>query len=165
MGTGCLGKRKRLVVWIALGALAVGGGQGCSGGKKGDPNGRVVTGKVTYRGNPVEGASVTFMSTMKSAFARTDAEGKFKLSSADGEKVAIGEYRVAIFKKETPPVAETSSDPDVIPDDYVSPDPNAPPPPDPKDLLPVRYADAAKSGLTASVTADGKNDFEFPLTD
>jgi hypothetical protein len=151
---------------IALAGLALGVGQGCSDGKKGDPNGRVVTGKVSYQGNPVDGASVTFISPSVSAFGQTDSDGKFKLTTAGGEKIPLGDYQVSIVKKERPatPAGGAEFDPE-HPENYVPPDPDAPPPPEPKDLLPVQYADATKSGLSASVTADGKNEFEFPLTD
>lgn len=152
-----------LFAWIAVAGLALSGSQGCSGGKEGDPNGRLVSGTVTYQGKPVEGASVTFTSPTASAFGLTDSEGKFKLTTAGGDKISLGDYKVAIVKKETPPLVAAPSNPD----EYVPPDPNAAPSPSaaPKDLLPARYGDAAKSGLTAPVTADGKNEFEFALTD
>jgi hypothetical protein len=164
MVSGSFANRGRLVVWIALAGLALGGSQGCSGGgAKGDPNGREVTGKVVYQGNPVEGAAVTFRGASVSAFGQTDAEGKYKLRVSSGEQVPLGTYQVSIVKKESLPVSTASSDQE----NYVPPDPNAPPvpAPAPKDLLPARYGDAAKSGLTATVTADGKNEFDFPLSD
>lgn len=153
-------------VWIVLAGLALAVGQGCSGGKKGDPNGQLVTGKVTYQGNPVDGAFVTFASPSASAFGQTDAEGKFKLTTSTGEKVPLGAYQVSIVKKEQAATSAAGAEFDPEhPENYVPPDPNAPPPPEPKDLLPVKYADATKSGLSATVTADGKNEFDFPLTD
>lgn len=152
--------------WIALAGLALGVGQGCSGGKKGDPNGRMVTGKVSYQGKPIEGAFVTFASPSASAFGQTDSQGKFKLTASSGEKVPLGAYQVSIIRKEQPsaPAAGNDFDPE-HPENYVPVDPNAPPPPEPKDLLPVKYADASTSGLSATVTPDGNNEFEFPLTD
>lgn len=135
--------------------------QGCSKGNGGDPNGRVVTGTVTHQGKAVEGAMVTFSSPIASAFGQTNAEGKFKLTTSSSEKVSLGDYQVTIVKKETPPAAQTSS----TSEQYVPPDPDAPPVSANKDLLPARYGDAATSGLTATVTADGKNEFDFPLVD
>lgn len=161
MVSGDVAKRGRLVVWIALAGLAIGGSQGCSGGAKDDANGRAATGKVTYQGNPVEGASVTFRGPSVSAFGLTDAEGKYKLRTGSGERVPLGTYQVSIVKKESPPVSTASTDQE----NYVPPDPNAPPAPAPKDLLPAKYGDAAQSGLTATVTADGKNEFDFSLSD
>jgi hypothetical protein len=146
---------------MAIGGLALCSIQGCSGGKEGDPNGKTVTGTVTYNGSPVEGANVTFMSANSSAFGLTNAEGKYQLTTASGEKVSLGDYQVSIVKKEAPPPSAASTNEA----EYVPPDPNAPPAPAPKDLLPAKYADAAKSGLTANVTADGENKFDFALTD
>jgi hypothetical protein len=152
-------KGANLAIWVAIGGLALSAGQGCSSGEGGDPNGRVVSGRVTYQGNPVEGAVVTFKSPQSSAFGRTDAEGKFKLNSASGERIPLGDYQVSIVKKESLPLVPTPS----TPESYVRPSANASAPA-PKDLLPGQYGDAAKSGLSASVTADGKNEFEFPLS-
>lgn len=153
--------RRLTPAWLAVAAIAVIASPGCSGEKKGDPNGRPVSGKVTYNGSPVEGASVTFSSPTASAFAITDAEGKYKLTTAGGDKVSLGQYQVSIVKKDAPapPAAATDSA------SYVPPDPNAPPPAPPKDLLPAKYALPTTSQLTATVTADGKNEFDFPLTD
>jgi hypothetical protein len=167
MNSMSLSRRSVGFAWVALAGLVLGAGQGCSGGKKSDPYGRVVTGKVTYQGNPVEGAFVTFASAGgNSAFGRTDAEGKYKLAASGSDKVPLGEYRVSIVKKEqqAAPGAQAVLDPE-HPENYVPPDPNAPPPPEPKDLLPAKYAQAGASGLSATVTADGENVFEFALTD
>jgi hypothetical protein len=166
MSSMCFARPSVGFAWIALAGLALGVGQGCSKGKKGDPNGQLVTGKVTYQGNPVDGAFVTFAAPSVSAFGQTDSEGKFKLATASGDKVPLGAYQVSIFKKEQPSAAAARAefDPEQ-PENYVPPDPNAPPPPEPKDLLPVRYAQAGTSGLSATVTVDGKNEFDFPLTD
>lgn len=161
MQSGRFAQGIRLVAWVAVGGLGLAVSQGCSGGREGDPNGRVVTGTVTYKGNPVESANVTFLSANGAAFGQTNAEGKFKLTTATGEKVSQGQYQVSIVKKESLPVAATPSSPD----QYVPPDPNAPPAPAPKDLLPAKYSDVKTSGLTAAVTADGKNEFDFPLAD
>ncbi len=153
-------RKLHLAGLLVVSAFALLASHGCSKSNAGDPNGRPVTGTVTYKGSPVEGATVTFTSTGASAFGKTDAQGKFKLRVPGGENVLIGNYQVVIAKKETPAAAPTPS-----PEAYVAPNPNAPAPPAPKDLLPAKYAVAAESGLTATVTADGKNDFDFALAD
>ncbi len=134
MGTGRLAQGVSFAAWLALGYLGLCSIQGCSGGGGGggDPNGKVVTGTVTYNGSPVEGANVTFMSANSSAFGRTDAEGKFQLTTASGEKVSLGDYQISIVKKEAPPPSAASTSEA----EYVPPDPNAPPAPAPKDLAP-----------------------------
>jgi len=144
--------------WAGL-ALSV--SLGCSGGgKTGNPNGRPATGTVTYKGQPVEGATVSFISPSVSAFGSTDAQGKFKLRASDGENVALGDYQVTVVKKEfTPPPPPPSEQ------DYVPPDPDAPAAPEPKDLLPAKYKTVKDTPLKATVTADGKNDFPLDLAD
>lgn len=133
---------------------------GC-GGKKDEGSGRPVTGKVTYNGQAVADATVTFVGPSNSAFGRTDAEGKFKLRTTIGENVPLGDYQVTITKTDTPPVPPGPTNPE----DYRPPDPNAPPPPEPKDLLPAKYKTPTTSQLTASVKDSGENNFEFPLAD
>lgn len=132
---------------------------GC-GGKKNEGSGRPVTGKVTYNGQPVSGATVTFVGVANSAFGMTDAEGNFKLRSSSGEIAPLGDYQVTVTKTDAPPPAAAAN-----PSDYRPPDPNAPPPPEPKDLLPAKYKQTTSSQLTASVMQSGQNFFEFKLTD
>jgi hypothetical protein len=133
---------------------------GCSGGKAGNPNGRPATGTVSYKGQPVEGATVSFISPGSSAFGATDAQGMFKLRASDGDNVALGDYQVTVVKKEfTPPPPPPSEQ------DYVPPDPEAPPPAEPKDLLPAKYKTPRETPLKFSVTAAGPNDFAIELTD
>src|SRR6185437_6381237 len=56
-------------------SLALSVSLGCSGGgKTGNPNGRPATGTVTYKGQPVDGATVSFISPSVSAFGSTDAQ-------------------------------------------------------------------------------------------
>lgn len=151
----------RLSICIFAGSLAVSAALGCSGGSKGsNPNGRPASGTVTYKSTPVEGATVSFISATSSAYGQTDAEGKFKLRAADGENVALGEYQVLVVKKEQLPAQAESS-----PENYVPPDDNAPPPPEPKDLLPTKYATQQTTPLKETVKADGPNEFTISLED
>ena len=153
-------RKQYLAGWLIVVAAATFASLGCSKGSGGDPNGRPVTGTVTYKSSPVEGATVTFVSPNSSAFGMTDAQGKFKLKTANGATVSLGAYQVTVVKKEAAPAAAPST-----PEEYVPPDPNAPPPPAPKDLLPAKYGDPKNSGLTATVKADGPNDFPLQLAD
>lgn len=76
---------------------------GC--GKKSDGN-IFVTGTVTQGGNPLEGAKVVFIpedSSGEGASGRTDATGKFVLTTSTGNDSSgtkPGEYRVTVVKTE-----------------------------------------------------------------
>lgn len=147
-------------VWV-LACSAVLSSGGCSqshahpGGE-----GRPVSGTVTYQGQPVAGATVTFKSPLHSAVGQTDSEGKFKLVAAGrGDSVPLGNYTVTVEKLSQPVIVEAKGD-----EQYKIPDPNAARPSPPQDLLPVKYK-ADTSGLAAEVKADGANEFKFALTD
>lgn len=133
---------------------------GCShAAKPNGPDGRAVSGTVLYQGQPVAGATVTFKSASHSAVAATDDKGRFNLVAAGrGDSVPLGTYTVTVSKLEQPVLADPTGDAQ-----YQIPAPNAARPAPPKNLLPDRYNTDA-SGLTANVTADGKNDFNFELS-
>lgn len=133
---------------------------GC-GGKSQGP-GKPVEGKVTYHDQPVAGAIVTFSSTNASASGITDEQGHFKLRTAIGENVPPGDYRVLVSKTEEVPRTGVEATSDA---DYKPPDPNEPPPPAPKDLLPTKYKSLEGTDLTATVTDKAPNEFTFPLKD
>lgn len=121
------------------------------------------TGTVTYKGQPVEGATVIFSPTVegRAASGRTDAEGAFELttlSASDG--VMPGTYSVAISKTEMEGGLSGEEAQKYFEEH------NAPPPAATrKELLPAKYKDAATSGLTANITEGGENNFTFELVD
>jgi hypothetical protein len=113
-----------------------------------------VTGVVTYQGQPVAEANVTFQSDQRGSFGTTDAEGRFRLQTFEPDDGALpGEYRVAISK-----VHITVPEFDEGHPQYVAPPP-------PKHLIPEKYAAANTSGLKASVVAGKENEFTFELVD
>jgi len=120
---------------------------GCGGGNH-PPTGRV-SGVVTYRGAPVDGAEVTFFAKQgRPASAVTDSQGKFVLSTFGSKDGAVpGEHVVVISKKGEAPANPKN--------------PYAPA----KNLLPVRYADRQKTPLTATIAIDKPNEFTFDLRD
>lgn len=139
----------------ALGAiLCLAVALGCDRSPEG-PDTVPVSGTVTYRGSPVEGANVIFHPTEGSASTLasqsiTDASGRFELSTHVGAGkfkpgVVPGNYSVVITKLDTASVSTTLAPP--------------------KNLLPQKYANANTSGLTANVAAAQKNSFEFSLND
>ena len=110
-----------------------------------------VTGTVTYRGQPVEGARVMFIpQNSRPASGLTDAQGRFTPCSvfAPDDGAVLGEHVVCIAK--------------AIPDPN---DKSGSPYRKSRSLLPEGYATPMKSPLKALVTAEGPNDFRFDLTD
>lgn len=118
------------------------------------PKRAAVSGVVTYKGEPVEGALVVFTpeSTGVGAFGRTDAKGKFALTTYVPDDGAVpGAYLVSVRKVEVeaPPPQET--------DDAVVP------PTVERSLLPDKYADPLLSGLKQTVVEGTQNEFAFDL--
>lgn len=115
-----------------------------------------VSGKVTYKGQPVVDADVTFFCKEKnmSSFARTDAEGKFRLTSfASFDGAPAGKHLITVAKVDAPKGATKEvdiNDPAYDPLKLVE-EAKAPPS---KNLIPVKYADQKTSDLFATVTPD-----------
>lgn len=158
---------------------------GCGG--NGNPPTENVSGTVTLDGNPVEGATVAFIpddsANGKPAVGRTDASGKFKLTSFEsGDGAMLGSYKIQVDKYDTP-------DGGVNP--YGPPPEDNPPPPNrklteeeeqalqaqgytasaatpqgkeekAKNHLPAKYGKIATSGLTYTVV-EGDNDVKLEL--
>lgn len=123
----------------------IGFSSGCGGSvPKGAALSGLLTGQVTFQGNPLKAGTVNLVSksTGNAASAPLDADGKFVIP-----EMKSGSYEVFI------------SPPEPIPG------PNGEPPqavPDPIDI-PKKYRDAATSGLKADVKQGEPNHFEFPL--
>lgn len=140
---------------------------GCSGGGQGAAE-RSETAPVTvtvkYKGAAVENATVTFSPKSsqggRAAFGKTNGSGVVKLKTyADEEGVVPGEYNVAITKVESKAGTQISmDDPAYDGAESVKETP-------PKSLIPGKYANAASSGLTASVKAGQDNPYVFDLVD
>ena len=118
-----------------------------------------VEGMVTLDGAPVADANVCF--TPKGAeglpaLGKTDAKGQYRLTSAQagefGKGAVIGDYDVRVQKYVDLNAVELVN-PQV--GDYL-------PMAKPKHHLPVKYADAKTSGLSATVKK-GKNRIDFNL--
>ena len=90
---------------------------------------------------------------------KTDASGNYALMTFQaGDGAVPGDYNVGITKYERAATTGSSSEEDYVPVERgQSPAPA-------KNLLPAKYANPAKSGLTAKVI-EGSNTFDFQLTD
>ncbi len=143
---------------------------GCKKAADNRPKRVPVTVTVTYRGAPVEGATVTLHPTSpdgKAAFGRTNAQGEAQLGTFDTSDGAIpGDYNVTVVKMEGGDQASeaASSEIGAMPANPVG---GAPPPAPaaPRHLLPAKYADINTSGLRVTVNATGDNKITLELTD
>jgi hypothetical protein len=123
---------KLLLSALALASLIL---VGCGSGEKRTPT-FAVRGKLTDGSKPVANAQVVFHPENVSADTpkprgTTDANGEFTLTTYDGHDGApAGQYRVSVEQWKT-----------------VSADAG------PANQLPAKFADPAKSGLTATVNA------------
>lgn len=131
------------------------------------------SGTVTFKGQPVEGANVAFVpadpNSGKQATGYTDGNGRFKLqtffggtSAADG--ALPGDYQVTVVKVSgsgsgLPTLGEGGGPGTTLGGPNATPDNNS------KLELPSKYADPAKSGLTATVKPAGNEPFALTLTD
>ncbi len=137
---------------------------GCSGGG-GGPALTPAKGKVTFKGQPLSGATVNFISSSgEVASGTTDAAGAFSLSTRGRSGAAPGEYKVTIVKTSGGSDGPTSGP---KPEDmYKMASKKGGAEPTIKSEIPEKYADAQKSGLSATVATDGsKNDFQFDLSE
>lgn len=133
---------------------------GCGGDRGDRPDTHPVSGVIKFKGTPVEGANVTFAPVNASdgaaAFGVTGTDGRYELTTFEsGDGAVAGDYQVTVKKIDQPAAAQEESD-DRTPDTGRRPAA-------PKNLLPAKYAAAATSGLTAGVTEDGENTFDFDL--
>lgn len=125
-----------------------------------------VSATVTYKGNPVEGATVSFMlppsggsNSGPPAFGVTDATGVAKLTTyKDGDGAILGKHMVLISKDEFQGTVEVASQDS---EDY---SPGATPPPKVKALLPKKYS-LPTGGLSAEVVKGTPLEFTFDLKD
>lgn len=116
---------------------------GCA--KSGDTDTIPVSGKVTYHGQPVDGATVTFASTGSGTpgAGKTSADGSYKL------RVKPGSYAAMVVKFEVPVVSQEQLAAEV----------------QSKQLLPTKYGDATNSPLKFEVKQGDTNVFDLALTD
>lgn len=144
---------------------------GC-GSDSGFPKTYPVTGSVKLKGKPVEGAMVTFQleDSKENAIGTTDSSGEFSLSMFQPNDGAVpGQYRVAISKMPPVEVAKTTLPPGQIasgdlPDNYAPPvEAVRKSSGSTKSDIPAKYSNDQSSGLRATVTEAGPNNFDFDL--
>jgi len=119
-----------------------------------------VQGTVTYNGQPVAGATVSFVGEgdARMAVATTDAGGSYQLMTLDTAGAMPGKYTVLVTKTETVP----DSDKVISMDEAAK---NTGKAKEPKNLLPARFGDPAKTPLTFEVKPGQTNKFDLKLAD
>lgn len=112
------------------------------------------TGKVTYRGNPVVDAHVTFYpQSGPSAFGMTNAEGEFSLSTNGKSGAVAGDsVKVAVVAVEEVNKLEPSVQ---HPEGLI----------ETKSKIPEKYGMISSTPLTVTVASSGENHFLLELTD
>lgn len=149
-----------------LSLIAYGCGGGGSSGLATDP----VTGSVKYKGAAVADATVTFIpltgtvplgskdpaTAGRTAVAKTDASGEFKLTTVKPNDGALpGDYKITVTKIESSAPATQSTD-------IAAPPPKVTPP---KSLVPAKYGSAEATALKATVKKGGPNRVDLTLED
>jgi hypothetical protein len=150
----------RRIVHVSLAIVGLAAAAGCSGRKTEWQRPKVVPagGMVRYQGKPLEGALVTFSNSAQglSASGRTDAQGKFTLTSfEEGDGALPGKHVVTVSKVQMPPTPDRSAPPRR--GSARSPEMQ------PRWLIPQRYSNPATSGLTAEVGENGSTEIVLDL--
>lgn len=115
-------------------------------------------GVVKYKGEPVPGATVTFISDSNPlAVGATNEQGEFELNTLGREGAAVGPYRVTVIalkdsREITPEEAQTIQAEELS---RIR-----------KSLIPEKYGDPRTGGLTQTISKNPtENRFTLDLTD
>ncbi len=140
----------------------------------GNPDLGKVSGLVTFDGQPLAGASVTFTPTDPTGVlgvAITDENGKYVMFSPMEKKhhargVLAGNYTVTVSKKEIPldPDQTLYNQGQITYDELMARQSRRTFGAAIKSLIPIRYDDGTTSGLTAEVQSQTDNVINFDLT-
>ena len=128
-----------------------------------------ITGTVTLKGQPLEGATVVFVpsegASHEPATGITNAEGKFKLSTFLADDGAQeGEYRIKVSKFDIKKPTKEEQDRYIsIEEEQKIQFPDEKPTPPAKNMLAKKYASEETSGFTHTVTRKGPNMVELKL--
>src|SRR5262245_26970608 len=119
-----------------------------------------VSGKVTYRGQAVANATVTFIGEgdARAAVAVTDPRGVYRLKTLDSAGATPGKYVVLVSQTET----ASGDDKPISMDEAAK---NRGKAREPKQLLPPKYSDPAKTPLKYEVQSGRTNTFDLQLVD
>ena len=155
--------------WPLIAGAMIASLSACGGGAD-RPTVVPVSGKILFKGQPVEGARVGFHSQGSSprvASGTTDSQGQFKLTTFDTADGAVpGEHVVTIFKPEETAAAQEEMSAE-NPDEAYHKAMTAAThwkPTDVKSKLPTQYASAESSPERRTVSEEGPNEFTIELS-
>lgn len=129
--------------WLMLLALGALSATGCSGSNLVE-----VTGKVTYKGEPVTSGTISFIAADKpAAYGDLQPDGTFALHTENpGDGATPGAYRVIVVAMQD--------------QGGLLPEQRSPLPPP---TVPIKYTSLATTDLTADVVSGKKNVIDFNL--
>lgn len=121
------------------------------------------TGVVTYKGEPLSGATITFVSVLQDkgyhpGIGSTNEHGEFRIRTYNLDGAVVGSHKVSVVALDD---ASANVDPKTG-KELTMYDPKWKPP---ASLIPRRYGDPEKSTLTAEVESGVDNPFVFELED
>ena len=156
------GVRIVFLLFISFAAIA-----GCADG--GIPGLYLVSGRVTYEGKPVDGATISFVGrgTERPATAISKADGTYDLHTLDSRGALPGNYNVVVTKMEAPPdlankVAGFDADGKDLSMEQSAANVGKPIP-QIKQLLPAKYGSQTTTPLIFEVKNSGKNVIDLNL--
>jgi len=132
---------------------------GCGGPASGRLKTATVTGRVTFKGEPLSLGEIKFLPDgatgegVRVAYSTLDENGRYSLTTyGNGDGAILGSHRVTIVSREevTPGMGKRMTPQGMAPAQQ------------PKSFIPERYAKPETSGLTAEVKS-GSNEINFDL--
>lgn len=153
--------------FVAVAAATVLASPGCTGSDR--PEVVPVSGRVTYRGEPVVGATVSFLAegASRPATGMTGDDGSFRLTTFEPDDGAIpGTHRVTVTKPSTEAEAAVTVA-DLESEEYrrAMADAAKNPPKRDNGGLPPKYADLRATDLAIEVKSGAANEFPIELRD
>lgn len=162
-----LSRRSVFCVWICVGLVLGFAVSGCGGGSR-DPRAEGLvqaSGKITFNGQPLGGASITFHNegdpTKQGGSANAKGDGSFALNMfSEGDGTYPGDYIVTATKVSVKyPVSDEEmlrlerEDPEKVPSGKVT------------SLIPAKYAVKSSSDIRVNVPAKGSTSLLIELKD
>ena len=151
---------KAFALFLAFFAVGCGGGDNLTTAP--------VSGKVTYKNTPVDGALVQFYPEKGPLYSATTAQdGTFTLKgrSSDGVVVGSGVFTVTLQEEGASPISDTPPDDPEKLGEYMLKHEAAEKKGPPKSLIPEKYSNPKTSGLKFEVKEGTENDFPLDLKD